>query len=322
MKIVFLGTPDIAVPSLEFFINKEDIEVLRVVTQPDRPAGRGMKLQPSPVKKLAESHNIKVYQPKLIRKDEELIGTLKELKPDAFIMVAFGQILSKEILDIPGIGTINLHSSLLPKYRGPNPIQWAIINGEKVTGITTMLSDVGVDTGPMLLRKEIEITKNMNAIELSQKIAYEGPIMLYDSLIGLDNKSLIPVPQPEEGVSYAPKLTKEDGKIDWSKSSLAIHNQVCGMKPFPSTYTFFKDDMIKIIKTELTDNEIIPDFNGNGQIIDIIKNGFRVATGDGEIIVRELQPTCKKPVCAGSRCNGARIQPGDRFDNGGKNVFL
>ena len=315
MKIVFLGTPAIAVPSLEFFINKEDIELLAVITQPDRPSGRGMKLQPSPVKQLAEQHNIKVYQPKLIRKDEKLIKLLKELKPDAFIMVAFGQILSQEILDIPRIGTINLHSSLLPKYRGPNPIQWAIINGEKTTGITTMLSDAGVDTGPMLLKEEIPITNDMDTIELCNQIANKGPIMLYESLIGLNNNTLTPAPQPEEGVSYAPKLTKEDGKIDWSRTSQEIHNQVRGMKPFPSTYTFFKDDLIKIIKTELSENKVIPDFNGSGQVLDILKNGFRVATGDGEIIIRELQPTCKKPVCAGSWCNGARIQPGDRFDN-------
>jgi methionyl-tRNA formyltransferase len=368
MKLVFLGTPEIAVPSLEFFINKEDIEVLAVVTQPDKPAGRGHKLTAPPVKVIAEQFGIKVYQPIFIRKDLELISILKELKPDFFITVAFGQILSQEILDIPKIGTINMHASLLPKYRGANPIQWAIINGDKVTGITTMLTDIGVDTGPMLLKKEIEITENMNAVELAEIISKTGPQLLYDSMTGLVNKTVIPIPQNHEEATHAPKLKKEDGKINWQDSALNIHNKVRGMKPFPGTYTFYKDDQIKILETAIETrmqkksifsaslqiqlrpgppldqgcawtspfqgrerknpkfcknlNFSVPSIPNNkeniekgeiGEILGIIDNNIRVLTGNGILLVKKLQPLCKKPVEGGCWCNGVRIQKRDKF---------
>lgn len=315
MKIVFLGTPEIAVPSLEFFIKKEDIEVLAVVTQPDKPAGRGHKLVAPPVKVLAEKFGIKVYQPKSIRKDTELISILKELKPDFFITVAFGQILSQEVLDIPKIGTINMHASLLPKYRGANPIQWPIINGDKVTGITTMLTDIGVDTGDILIKKEIEITEDMDATELYEIISKAGPQILYDSMIGLVNKTVTPVPQNHEEATHARKIKKEDGRINWQNSAVKIHNQVRGMKPFPGTYTYFKDDLIKILDTAVEptkDKEIVKSDN-YGEILDRIDNNIRVQTGEDILIVKLLQPTCKKPVGAGCWCNGARIQKGDKF---------
>ncbi len=315
MKIIYLGTPEIAVPSLEYFIMKDDVEVQAVITQPDKPAGRGHKVVPPPVKIMAKTKAIPVFQPKLIRKDEALINHLKELKPDAFIMVAFGQILSKELLDIPRLGTINLHSSLLPKYRGPNPIQWAIINGDKVTGITTMLSDVGVDTGPMLLKKEIEITENMDACELSDIMAHIGPEMLYQSMISLDNGTIIPVPQNDTEATYAPKLSKEDGKINWSESAETIHNKVRGMKPWPSTCTSFKEVVIKIIETQF-DKENKEKVNPEdfGKIIGIINSGIGVITGNGTVIIRKLQPAGKKAIDAACWYNGARIQKGDKFE--------
>ncbi|MFH0702057.1 MAG: methionyl-tRNA formyltransferase [bacterium] len=316
MKIIFLGTPKLAVPSLEYFIKKEDVEVLTVITQPDKPAKRGQKLTPSPVKILAETYNIKIYQPKRIRDDENLINILRELRPDAFITVAFGQILSKELLDIPRLGVINLHSSLLPKYRGPNPIQWAIINGDKVTGITTMLSEVEVDTGPTLLKKEILMPENMDAVELSNIIANTGPQMLYDSIAGLDNKTLTPLSQDEKQASHAPKLKKEDGKINWTESSNVIHNKIRGMKPFPSSYTYFKENMIKISQTELkqTNTKKIINIDNLGKIVGIINNGIEVITGDGSIILKQVQPAGKNIMDAVSWYNGARIKKNDKFE--------
>jgi len=313
MKIIFLGTPEIAVPSLEFLINKEDIDIAAVITQPDRPAGRGHKLTPPPVKVLAERYGIKIYQPVSIRKDVELINLLKELKPDYFITVAFGQILSQEVLDIPKFGTINLHASLLPKYRGANPIQWAIINGEKVTGITTMLTDIGVDTGAMLIKKEIKIPENVTAPELSKIISQTGAQMLYESMIGFANKTITPVSQNNEEATHAPKLKKDDGRINWQDSAINIHNKVRGMKPFPGTYTFFGQDQVKILETEIQNNKENIENKNYGEILGIINNGIEVLTGKGTLIIKKLQPACKKPVCADCWCNGARIQKGDRF---------
>lgn len=313
MKIIFLGTPKIAVPSLEYFSKKEDIEILAVITQPDKPAGRGYKLIPSPVKIAAEANNIKIYQPKSIKKDENLINILRELKPDAFITVAFGQILSKELLDIPKFGTINMHASLLPKYRGPNPIQWAIINGDKVTGITTMLSDTGIDTGPMLLKKEIKISENMDTFELTEIIANIGPEMLYESIKKLANRTITPIPQDNANATYAPKLQKEEGCIKWDASAKSIHNKVRGMKPWPVAYTYLNETVIKIIETALPDDKKAVYINNPGEIIGIIDNGVGVITGDELIIIKKLQPAGKKVMDAVSWYNGARISKSLKF---------
>lgn len=313
MKIVFWGTPEIAIPSLKFFIEKEDIEVVGVVTQPDRPSGRGHKLVSSPVKILAEQAGVEIFQPRLVRKDVDVITRLKELSPDACVTVAFGQILSEEILNIPRLGTINLHASLLPKYRGPNPIQWAVINGDKVAGVTTMLSDVGVDTGPMLLKKEFNI-ENIDSLQLSEQIASSGPDMLYHSLIGLENKTLTPVVQDDSCASKAPKLKKEDGNINWNDSALIIHNKIRGMKPWPSSYTTFKGNVVKIIESVVC-NESNAQKYQPGSIISLDKKGVRVATADGIIILTMLQPAGKKQVDAKSWYNGARIQPEDSFSS-------
>jgi len=314
VKIVFWGTPEIAVPSLQFFIDKNDIEVVAVITQPDKPAGRGHKIISSPVKLLAESLGITVYQPKLVRKDHDLINILKQLAPDAFITVAFGQILSQEILDIPRLGTINLHASLLPKYRGPNPIQWAVINGENITGVTTMLSDAGIDTGPMLFKKEIPLDETIDSLELSEKIALTGPQLLYDSLSGLNNRTITPIPQNDSEASNAPKLQKENGNINWDESAKNIHNKIRGMKPWPSTYTHFKGNTVKITQSSLYNNEKLNN-KTPGEIIGIVDNGIEVATGDGNIIINLLQPAGKKQIDAKSWYNGARIQPGDNFSS-------
>lgn len=317
MKIVFMGTPEIAVPSLKYLIKKNDIEIIAVITQPDRPSGRGCRITASPVKELALSFNIPVFQPQSIKKDVSLIDILRGFEVDAFVTVAFGQILSQEILDIPKIGTINLHASLLPKYRGANPIQWSIINGDEVSGVTTMLTEAGVDTGPMLLKQEINIVENMTSLELADIIANMGAKMLYDSLIGLRDKTITPIPQDDNQASHAPKVDKQMGRIDWNETSINIHNKVRGMKPFPSTFTYFKEDVIKIIETKLKKECNLADCKDSvpGEILWTVDGGIEVRTNDGSIIVTKIQPSCKKEVNAGCWCNGVRIQKGDKFDS-------
>ena len=245
IKIVFFGTPKIAVKSLEYLYNSDKIEVLAVVTQPDKPAGRGHKLTMSPVKEFALEHNLSVFQPKSIRKEPEIQDELKKLEPDFFVTFAFGQILSQEVLDIPKFETINLHASLLPKYRGANPIQRAIINGDKETGICTMITELGLDCGDVCLRETIKIPDNMNCMYLFEKISDMSPELLKKTLVELYNGNLKPVPQCEDGVCMANKLTKEETQIDWSKSACDIHNLVRGIYKSPSAYFVYDGKIIK-----------------------------------------------------------------------------
>lgn len=316
MKVVFLGTPQIAVPSLEYLINKSDIEILAVVTQPDKPAGRGKCLTCSFVKQAAESVGIPVFCPKSIRKDEELIQKLKDLEPDFFITFAFGQILSQEVIDIPKFGTINLHASLLPKYRGANPIQAPIINGDKVTGVTTMLTEIGIDTGAIVIAKEIEITENMDSCELTKIIADISPDVIYRSIKGLYDGTITPVVQNHEEATHAPKVTKDDGILDWSESAINIHNKVRGYKPWPSAFAYVNGVCVKITETRLNKIEIDKEkinFENYGEIIGKIKTGINVLTGDGVITVTKVQPACKKEMPALSWYNGARLPEGTKF---------
>ena len=315
MKVIFFGTPEIAVPSLEYLINKPDIEILAVVTQPDKPAGRGKCLTYSSVKYIASEANYPVFQPVSIRKEPELIQKLKDLEPDFFITFAFGQILSQEVLDIPKFGTINLHASLLPKYRGANPIQAPIINGDKITGITTMLTEIGVDTGPIVLQKVIEITENMDSCELTRIISEISPELLYDSIVGLYNGKIKPILQSHDEATHAPKVNKDDGIIDWNESAQQIHNKVRGFKPWPSTYTYINGVCIKITETRL--NPTIDKENINseeiGKIIGKINKGIGVVTGEGVITIKKVQPACKKEMDALSWYNGARLLQGSKF---------
>ena len=250
INIVFFGTPDIGLKSLEHFYNSDKFNVQAVVTQPDKPSGRGHKLTPSPIKQFAVEHNIPVLQPKSIRKEPEVIEALKNLAPDFFVTFAFGQILSQEVLDIPKYETINLHVSLLPKYRGANPIQRAIINGDKETGICTMITELGLDCGDICMKYPIEITPNMNCVELFELCAANSPELLEKTLIGIKEGSLKPVPQCEEGVCFADKLQKEECKIDWTKSAQEIHNLVRGVYKCPGAFFDYNGKIIKVLETE------------------------------------------------------------------------
>ena len=301
IRIVFFGTPDIGLKSLEYLDNSSEIEVLAVVTQPDKPAGRGHKLQASPIKKYALEHNLPIFQPKSIRKEPEIQEALKKLEPDFFVTFAFGQILSQEVLDIPKYETINLHASLLPKYRGANPIQRAIINGDKETGICTMITELGLDCGDVCQKLVIPISDTMNCEELWNEIGEKSPKMIEETLIGLKNKTLTPVKQCEEGVCMANKLTKEECEIDWCKSNIQIHNLVRGVCRCPSAFFYYNDKLIKVIETTPVDEEI-----PTGIVRINSKDGIDVGCGIGAIRLLKVKPEGKGEMPARDWFNGVK----------------
>ena len=304
MKIVFMGTPDFAVPSLEALIEKYGVEA--VFTQPDRPKGRGKKMAFSPVKEVAIRHDIKVFQPEKLKDDREAIEYLKEMKPDFIIVVAFGQILTKEVLDIPKYGCINLHASLLPMYRGAAPLNWVVINGEKKSGNTTMLMDVGLDTGDMLLKDEVEITENMTAGELHDILMVRGGNLLIETIEGLANGTIKGIKQEGE-TCYAKMLSKNTGKISWDKSALEIHNLIRGLNPWPIAHTTYKEENMKIYESEVL-NE-----NSNkepGTILSVNKSGMKVSCKEGVLLVKKVQFPNGKPLTIEQYINGKDIELG------------
>lgn len=311
MKIVFMGTPQIAVLPLEHLINASGIEVLAVVTQPDRPSGRGHKLTAPPVKILAQEKGIKVFQTESIRKDSELLEILRDFAPDYLITVAFGQILSQEVLDIPKLGTINLHASLLPEYRGANPLQRAIADGKKVTGVTTMLTVLTLDAGDMLLTKEIEITDSMTTPELAEIVSQSGGELLEKTILGYAEGSIIPQIQDESKVTFAHKFKKEDGVLSFDVQALELHNKIRGLLPSPSVSVEFASERIKLLKSKVVD-EIS---TGNiGEILKISKDGIEIQTKKGIILIEKLQPPGKKAMNAFDWANGAKIRLNQIFE--------
>ena len=304
MKIVFMGTPDFAVPSLEALIDKFGVEA--VFTQPDRPRGRGKKMVFSPIKEVALKHDIKIFQPEKLKEDKEAIKYLKEVNPDFIIVVAFGQILTKEVLDIPKYGCINLHASLLPMYRGAAPLNWVIINGEKKTGNTTMLMDVGLDTGDMLLKDEVEITGNMTSGELHDMLMNKGGELLIKTIEGLVEGSIIPEKQEGE-TCYAKMISKETGKINWNNSAKDIHNLIRGLNPRPIAHTTYKDEMMKIYESEILSQRSNKE---PGVIIEVHKKGMKVSTGNGILLVKKIQFPNGKPLTIEQYINGKEIEVG------------
>ena len=283
LKVIFMGTPEFAVASLSAL--SEVAEVILVVTQPDRPRGRGQKLQPSPVKVFAEKNSLPILQPQKI-KSPEVVAELKKFPADVIVVVAFGQILSQEILDLPKFGAINVHASLLPKYRGAAPIEWSLINGETVTGITTMQMDAGLDTGDILLKTEVEISAEMILPELREKLQDAGAKLLVETLQQI--KNLKPVKQDNALSNYAPMLTKDLGRIDWQKSAQEIHNLVRGL--YGGAFTFLDGEKIKIWRTRLAETLQLE----VGEI-KIVGDKFFAGTGAGVLEVLEIQaPNAKK----------------------------
>jgi methionyl-tRNA formyltransferase len=302
MNIVFMGTPDFAVPSLRRLI--EEYNVTAVLTQPDKPKGRGKKMAYSAVKEEALKHGIPVYQPTKLKDDSELTQKLKELKPDFIIVVAFGQILTKEVLDIPKYACINLHASLLPMYRGAAPLNWAIINGEKVSGNTTMLMDVGLDTGDMILKDEVEITNNMTSGELHDILMVRGAELLKKSIEGIVCGNIVLQKQTNE-TFYAKMLDKDIANIDWNKSSKEIHNLVRGLNPWPIAYTSYKSERMKIYETEFLEEKTSME---PGKILEVGKNGVRVACKDSVLIIKKVQFPNGKPLTIEQYINGHEIE--------------
>lgn len=325
MKIVFLGTPSFAIPTLEALLNYPDFEVIAVVTQPDKRRGRGSEFMPSPIKKLAIEHQLPVWQPKRIKKAKETLSKLKETQADIFVVVAYGQILSPEILAMPRIGCINVHGSLLPKYRGAAPIQWSIYHGETETGVTTMLMDEGMDTGAMLLTTRTPIGLLEHTEQIAARLSQQGANLLIETLLQLEQGEIEATPQNSAEATYAPLIQKEDYQIDWSKSAVAIHNQVRGF--YPDCFTSFRDQTLKITVivplvepywSEFSSNlqkipHILPTFaeGAIGQVVGILKNiGPVVQTGEGLLVLLQVQLAGKRPQSGQDFINGVRLSVG------------
>lgn len=306
MDIVFMGTPDFSVPSLKKLILNHNVKA--VFTQPDRPKGRGNKVAISPVKELALENNIPVYQPLKIRNDIESINIISNMQPDFIIVVAFGQILPKEILDIPKYGCINLHASLLPRYRGAAPINYCIINGEKVTGNTTMFMSEGLDCGDILLRDEIKIEDAMTAGELHDILRERGSDLLLRTIDGVVKDEIIRIKQDDSKSCYAPMLTRETGKIRWSDMTInEIKNLIQGLNPSPTAHTLYKGLMMKIYNCDILD-EIHN--NVPGYIIGTTKDGIKVCAKDGLVILKKIQFPGGKPLFVSEYLKGHSVDSG------------
>lgn len=331
MNIIFFGTPQFAVPSLERLIAHNTIDVMAVVTQPDKRRGRGNELSASPVKAVAVQHDIPVWQPRSVKKNAETLEFLQTAGADAFVVVAYGQILSQAILDMPRLGCINAHGSLLPKYRGAAPIQWCLYHGETETGITTMLMDAGMDTGAMLLKSHVAIGLLDNALDLAKTLSQQAADLLVDTLLQLDQGTLHPIPQDHEQATYAPLIQKSDYGLDWAKSALALHHQIRGF--YPNCTTGFREAPLKVLATVPLDvpTLALPDAlrplqeswlksdrlpqAPPGTIVGLLKGqGPVVQTGEAVLLLTEVQPSGKRPQSGWDFANGARLQIGEQLD--------
>ncbi|MEH2323915.1 MAG: methionyl-tRNA formyltransferase [Nostoc sp.] len=332
MKIVFFGTPQFAVPTLEKLLNHPEFEVLAVVTQPDKRRDRGNKLTATPVKAIATAHNLPVWQPERVKKDTETLTQLKQLNADVFVVVAYGQILSSKILNMPKLGCINVHGSILPKYRGAAPIQWCLYNGEKETGITTMLMDVGMDTGAMLQIATTPIGLLDTAQDLAFILAAIGGDLLVETLLKLQRQEIQPITQDNLAATYAPLIQKQDYALDWSKSAIQLHNQIRGF--YPNCTATFRNNLLKITasaplgsvgdRVPLELQELLhklPNFSNTsdtpGVVVSIAKGiGAVVQTGEGLLLLREVQLAGKRPQSGWDFVNGTRLTVGEVFGAG------
>lgn len=308
-RIAFMGTPKFALASLKALLDNGE-NVVCVVTQPDRPRGRGRKVMAPPVKELALEASIPVLQPESIR-DERFHGILRDYKPDIIILVAFGKILPGSIITLPPLGTINVHGSLLPRYRGAAPIQWALINGEEKTGVTVMQMDEGVDTGDILLQESISITPQDTAGTLSVKLAELGGETLVRALDLLRTDSLQPLGQEDARASYAPLLQKEDGVVDWSQSARRISGLIRGLDPWPATVTTLAGKRLRLFSPQVEQNSsCCSTFTKPGTICRADRNGLLVKTGKGCLLIREVQPEGSRRMEVAAFISGRPVEPG------------
>lgn len=311
MRVVFMGTPQFAVPSLLALTKMADVEVVGAFTQPDRPVGRGKKMEKTPVKQAAEENGIPVFQFERVRKQEGL-DCMRALKPDLVVTAAFGQILSKKLLEVPRFGTINVHASLLPKHRGSAPINWGIIMGDTHAGVTTMLTDVGLDTGDMLLKREVEILENETAGELTERLSFIGAELLSETIPLYLNGDIKPEKQDESQMSYEPLLTKETGLINWQSDAEEIARLVRGVNPWPGAYTQMNGGVLKVwaakAVNETTDCDAGTVMKANA------KEGLFVACGNKSILeIVEMQAPNAKRMPAKAYLMGKKIEIGTRF---------
>jgi methionyl-tRNA formyltransferase len=300
MRLVFLGTPGFAVPTLERLVERGH-QVVAAVTQPDRPKGRGQALAPPPVKEAAQRLGVPLYQPERVKRPES-VEYLRSLAPDAMVVVGYGQIIPQSVIDIPRLGILNVHASLLPKYRGAGPIQWAIVNGETVTGVTIMQIDAGLDTGPMLLKTETAIGADETAPELGRRLSVMGAELLVEALDAYASGHIVPQPQDNAQSTYAPMLKKEDGRIDWSRSAAQIHNQVRGMQPWPGTHAIFRGAALHIWRARPTE---AGGGHPPGTLVRIKPPA--VACGAGALELVEVQMEGRKRMSAADFANGQRL---------------
>ena len=307
IRIVYMGTPDFAVEPLEAII-KAGYEVAAVVTQPDKQKGRGKEVKMTPVKVCALRHGIPVFQPVKI-KEPEAVAELEKYQADLFVVAAFGQLLSEEILNMPEYGCINIHASLLPAYRGAAPIQWAVLNGEKESGVTIMQMDKGLDTGDMLLKRSVELSPKETGDSLHDKLMRLGAELIVEALPKLEKGELVPEKQKDELSSYAKKLTKAMGQIDWSKDAVSLERWIRGLNSWPSAYTFFGGKTLKIWEAQVTEE------NGAqkaepGQVVSVSRESFTVACGQGALQILSLQLEGKKRVLTREFLLGYQVEPG------------
>lgn len=308
MRIVFMGTPDFAVGSLQALCESGKHEILAVVTQPDRPKGRGNKLLQTPVKEYALAHGLTVYQPQKV-KTPEFVELLHELQPELIVVAAFGQFLSKEILELPKYGCINVHASLLPKYRGAAPIQYAIIKGEKESGVTIMQMDIGMDTGAMLDKVVVPIAENTTMGELHDALREQGAALLLQVIDKIATGTAVVEPQDDAQATYATLLDRSMEHIDWSKTAQEVHNLIRGFNPAPSTFTKLPNGKsLKIWGSKMTDKSSAA---AAGTVIETGKHSFFVACGEGVLEITEVQPESKKRMPAQVFLNGRGVQEGD-----------
>jgi len=317
MRIVFCGTPSFAVPTLNHLLTQIDFEIVGVITQPDRPRGRGQEVSFSPVKETAVAANVAVHQPEKIRAPENE-ALLRRLAPDCVVIIAYGQIIPARLLPIPRLGWINLHASLLPKYRGAAPINWAIVNGETRTGVTTMRIDAGMDTGEMLLRSEIEIGANETAPELAARLSESGASLMAETLRGLAAGSITAQAQNHAEASYAPMLKKEDGRIDWKRPAMEIYNRMRGFAPWPGAYTTFRGQSCHVWGEPVSKEggAGLPSGAGGAAPGTLFgeKNELFVRCGDATVLrLLTVKVEGRKPVKASDFANGARLNSGERF---------
>ncbi len=306
MKSLFMGTPDFGIGCLE--ILNEKTEVVGVVSQPDRPKGRGHKLVPTPIKQKAEELGLPVFQPETL-KNEAFLDTLSKLNPDIIIVVAYGKILPSYILDYPRLGCINVHASLLPKLRGAAPIQRSIMNGDTVTGVTTMMMDKGLDTGDMLLKCEVPISYDETGGGLFQKLAEAGATLLADTLFCIENGTLVRTPQNHDEFTYAPMLDKETARIDWSDSGDNIRNLVRALNPMPLAFTVLNDKVLKILEVSVCDKKLAAGVTGDYDKTE----GLPVGCGDGSVFIKTVKPEGKGAMSIHDYMRGHNIPSGTKF---------